>query len=164
MRALSLSNVLIGLIVVTVLMAITHRSGMWGVREAASPPPPTPAAVAFQRAEAERATRAAAAAAETERLAAVMQRPEEESVLPEGPGRAETFGYCTSCHGTALIRRSAFSRQRWDELMTWMTDYHRMNPLEGELRTTIVDYLAQHFGERPEQQQNGGFTNPFLNN
>jgi hypothetical protein len=161
MRALTLSNVLIGLIAMTVMLAIGHRSGMWGAREASAPPPPTPAAVAFQRAEAERASRSAAAAAETERLAAVMQRPEEEDVLPAGPGRSETFGYCTSCHGTALIRRSAFSRQRWDDLMTWMTDYHQMNPLEGELRTTIVDYLAQHFGERTDQQD-GGFSNPFL--
>lgn len=164
MRAPSLSTVLIGIIAVTVLLAIGHRGGMWGARPAPEAVAPTPAAIAFRQAETERQARVQAAAEETGRLAAVMQRPEEESVLAEGPGRAETFGYCTSCHNTALIRRSAFSRQRWDELMTWMAEYHRMNPLEGELRTTIVDYLARHYGERTEQQQDGGFTNPFLNN
>lgn len=160
MRALSLSNVVIALIAVTVLLAIGHRNGMWGARPVVEAPPPTPAAVAFQRAEAERAARAAAAAAEQARLQAAAQPTEDESVLAEGEGRAETFGYCTSCHSTALIRRSAFSRQRWEELMDWMTNVHGMNPLEGELRTIIVDYLARHYGERADQ----AYSNPFLNN
>jgi hypothetical protein len=125
----------------------------------AEAPPPTPAAVAFQRAGAERTTRAAAAA-EQARLEAAARPTEDETTLAEGEGRAETFGYCTSCHSTALIRRSAFSRQRWDELMDWVSSYHRMNPLEGESRTLIVDYLARHCGEREGQ----GYTNPFLSN
>ena len=29
------------------------------------------------------------------------------TVLAEGEGRSEVFGYCTACHNTALIRRSA---------------------------------------------------------
>jgi cytochrome c553 len=84
---------------------------------------------------------------------------EEETVLPAGEGRGETFGYCTACHNTAIIRRSQFSRPQWDGLMDWMTERHGMNPLEGELRTTIVDYLAQHFG--PSQATRA--RNPFLN-
>jgi hypothetical protein len=160
MRALSLNHVLVGLIIVTVLMAFSHRAGMWGARPVVEVPPPTPAAVAFQRAEAERAARAAAAAAEQARLEAATRPAEEETVLAEGPGRSETFGYCTACHSTALIRRSSFSRQRWDELMDWMTNVHRMNPLEGELRTLIVDYLARHYGEAEGQT----YSNPFLNN
>jgi hypothetical protein len=85
--------------------------------------------------------------------------PEEETILPEGEGRSETFGYCTACHNTALIRRSAFTRQQWDALMDWMSERHGMNPLEGEFRDTIVDYLARHFG--PRQPARG--RNPFLN-
>jgi hypothetical protein len=41
-----------------------------------------------------------------------------------------------------------------------MANVHRMNPLEGELRTLIVDYLARHYGEAEGQS----YTNPFLNN
>jgi hypothetical protein len=85
---------------------------------------------------------------------------EEETVLPEGEGRTETFGYCTACHNTALIRRSRFTRQQWDGLMDWMTERHGMNPLEGELRDTVVDYLTRHFG--PAQAPARG-RNPFLN-
>lgn len=88
------------------------------------------------------------------------EQQEEETVLAEGEGRSEVFGYCTACHNTALIRRSAFTRERWDELMDWMTEKHGMNPLEGEFRDTIVDYLAQHYGPRARGPRGG---NPFLN-
>jgi hypothetical protein len=86
--------------------------------------------------------------------------PEEETVLPEGEGRSETFAYCTPCHGTAIIRRSRFSREQWDGLMDWMSEKQGMNPLEGEFRDLIVNYLAQHFG--PAQAPARG-RNPFLN-
>ena len=88
------------------------------------------------------------------------EQQEEETVLAEGEGRSEVFGYCTACHNTALIRRSAFTRERWDELMDWMTEKHGMNPLEGEFRDTIVDYLARHYGPRVRGPRGG---NPFLN-
>ncbi|WP_198374397.1 hypothetical protein [Neoroseomonas rubea] len=97
---------------------------------------------------------------QAEAAAAMAERVEEETVLAEGEGRAETFAYCTVCHNTALIRRSAFSRDRWDELMDWMAEKHGMNPIEGEFRQAIVDYLAAHYGPR-QQGPRGG--NPFLN-
>jgi hypothetical protein len=102
---------------------------------------------------------AAALALSAGPAAAFEAPPEEETVLPEGEGRTETFGYCTACHNTALVRRSRFTRTQWDGLMDWMTERHGMAPLEGELRTTIVDYLARHFG--PAQATRG--RNPFLN-
>ena len=97
---------------------------------------------------------------QAEAAAALAERQEEETVLAEGEGRSEVFGYCTACHNTALIRRSAFTRERWDELMDWMAEKHGMNPLEGEFRDTIVDYLARHYGPRARRPRRG---NPFLN-
>ena len=97
---------------------------------------------------------------QAEAAAALADRQEEETVLAEGEGRSEVFGYCTACHNTALIRRSAFTRERWDELMDWMAEKHGMNPLEGEFRDTIVDYLARHYGPRARGPRGG---NPFLN-
>ena len=97
---------------------------------------------------------------QAEAAAALAERQEEETVLAEGEGRSEVFGYCTACHNTALIRRSAFTRERWDELMDWMAEKHGMNPLEGEFRQTIVDYLAKHYGPRARGPRGG---NPFLN-
>jgi hypothetical protein len=87
------------------------------------------------------------------------QPAEDPSVLPAGTGQEEVFYACTACHSTAIVRRSRFTREQWDNLMTWMTEVHNMNPLEGEDRKLIVDYLAQHFG--PQQGQ-GRATNPFL--
>ena len=97
---------------------------------------------------------------QAEAAAGIAGRAEEETVLAEGEGRSETFAYCTACHNTALIRRSAFTRDRWDELMDWMVEKHGMNPIEGEFRATIVDYLAQHYGPRARGPRGG---NPFLN-
>ena len=97
---------------------------------------------------------------QAEAAAALADRQEEEAVLADGEGRSEVFGYCTACHNTALIRRSAFTRERWDELMDWMAEKHGMNPLEGEFRDTIVDYLARHYGPRARGPRGG---NLFLN-
>jgi hypothetical protein len=97
---------------------------------------------------------------QAEAAAALAEQQEEETVLAEGEGRSEVFGYCTACHNTALIRRSAFTRERWDELMDWMAEKHGMSPLEGEFRTSIVDYLARHYGPRARGPRGG---NPFLN-
>ena len=99
-------------------------------------------------------------ASQADEALALQQRVEEETVLAEGEGRSETFGYCTACHNTALIRRSRFTRPQWDGLMDWMTERHGMNPLEGEFRDIIVDYLARHYG--PAQAPARG-RNPFLN-
>ncbi|MBR0670943.1 hypothetical protein [Neoroseomonas soli] len=96
---------------------------------------------------------------QAEAAAAIAGRAEEETVLAEGEGRSEVFAYCTVCHNTALIRRSAFTRDRWDELMDWMAEKHGMNPLEGEFRQAIVDYLATHYGPRQRGPRGG---NPFL--
>lgn len=123
-------------------------------------PPPTPASLAFQQAQADTAARSEAARRQAEAAQAVTQPTEEETILPDGHGRSETFGYCVACHSTAIIRRSQFSREQWDGLMDWMTEKHGMNRLEGELRETIVNYLATHFGSAQAPARG---RNPFLN-
>jgi hypothetical protein len=85
---------------------------------------------------------------------------ETPEVLPEGHGREDTFYRCTACHGTAVIRRSGLSPERWDELMDWMTERHGMPPLEGEERRLIVGYLAGAFPPRDRRRR--GPANPFL--
>ena len=85
---------------------------------------------------------------------------ETPEVLPEGHGREDTFYRCTACHSTAVIRRSRLSRERWDELMDWMTERHGMPPLEREERRLIVGYLAGAFP--PQEQRRRGPANPFL--
>ncbi|MCR0982827.1 hypothetical protein [Roseomonas populi] len=121
--------------------------------------PPTPYAEATRRAQEEASVREATAKAEAERLAAVQTPAETEDILPAGHGRAETFARCTACHSTAIIRRSGFTQDRWDELMDWMTEKQGMAPLDGADRALIVGYLAQQFPPR----RNPRNASPFLN-
>lgn len=95
-----------------------------------------------------------------EQTATIEQITETPEALPEGHGREDTFYRCTACHSTALIRRSRLSRDRWDELMDWMTERHGMPTLEGDERRLIVDYLAGAFP--PHEQRRRGPGNPFL--
>jgi mono/diheme cytochrome c family protein len=144
-----------------ILLLVVNQQRLAERSQPASPHPPTPARVAFEAQQREAEARAAAVRRQAEAAAAVTAaNVEEETVLAEGPGRSETFGYCVACHNTAVIRRSAFTRERWDELMDWMAEKHGMNPLEGELRQTIVDYLATQYGPRQRGPRGG---NPFLN-
>lgn len=158
-RWFTLSNVVIASLALATLTLFSLGGAPRRASEPAAPPP-TPAALAFQRAEAEAAARAEAARRQAEAAQAVTQVAEDETVLPEGHGRSETFGSCTACHSTAIIRRSRFTHAQWDELVDWMIDRHGMNPPDGDTRATIVDYLARHFGPAASP---GRAANPFLN-
>ena len=157
---MSLTKLIAAGFVLLVAALFVQKSGQVARHAAPAPYPPTPARLAFEAERRAEAETIAAARRQAEAAAAAAARPEDEAVLAEGPGRAEVFGYCTACHNTALIRRSAFTRERWDELMDWMTEKHGMTPLEGELRQTIVDYLAAQYGPRQRGPRGG---NPFLN-
>ena len=143
-----------GLVLLALALDIPARRPP-AVREVA---PPTPMALATAAADARQAAGRAEAAAEALRMAAVQAPAETEEALPAGHGRETVFGRCTACHATAIIRRSALSRDRWDELMDWMTEKHGMAPLEGTDRALVVDYLAEHFPPRRGRRN----ANPFL--
>ena len=122
-----------------------HGDGVW-TGSVAAEPAPTPSIPAPQQ--------------RAEQTAAVERMAETPEALPDGNGREDTFYRCTACHSTAVIRRSRLSRERWDELMDWMTERHGMPPLEGEERRLIVGYLAGAFP--PQERRRRGPANPFL--
>lgn len=88
--------------------------------------------------------------------------PRDERIedLPAGPGRDETFGMCTACHGYKLVSNQGMSRDNWNETLTWMTERHNMPDIQGADRELILDYLASHHPPRAPSQA-GGFKNPF---
>jgi mono/diheme cytochrome c family protein len=88
--------------------------------------------------------------------------PSDERIedLPSGAGRAETFGFCTACHGFKLVSSQGMTRRQWDETLNWMTERHGMPPIEGAERDLVLDYLAQHYPQRAPSRA-GGFRNPF---
>ncbi len=138
-------SIVLSLGLLTVVMA-ADRMGM--VRERpAPPPPPRPVAIA-----------PAPAALVVAAAPVVNAHPTETpDVLPDGPFRDETFYFCTTCHGSAVITRTGATRERWDFLLTWMTDVHGMAPVEGADRDSMLTYLATSFPPRRRAP-----VNPFL--
>lgn len=67
------------------------------------------------------------------------------SGLPATEGADTVFTYCTYCHSAAIIMQQRVTPQRWDELITWMSERHGMPVLEPEDRRAILKYLGRHF-------------------
>ncbi|MCC7274453.1 MAG: hypothetical protein IT561_17430 [Alphaproteobacteria bacterium] len=139
-------------IVLTVLVLGADKLGLLWER----PRPPAPPAAAVPVPVPAPATVAAPppAAAATGYVRDSADVPEN---LPEGGHREEIFWFCTACHSSELIRRQGMSRDRWDEVLTVMTDRHGMPPLEGTERDKYLDYLATALPPRRR-----GYENPFL--
>ncbi len=67
--------------------------------------------------------------------------------LRPAKGREVVLANCVLCHSTAIILSSHMSRNRWDEVITWMQDEHNLWPLEAVDRALILDYLETTQGE-----------------
>jgi hypothetical protein len=78
-------------------------------------------------------------------------------MYPDGPNREDTFYVCIACHSFQIVAQPGLSRQRWDEVLTWMTERHKMPDVEGEDRDKMLDYLTSAFPERRQR----GWKNPF---
>ncbi len=76
--------------------------------------------------------------------------PEEFGLMVRAPGASETFYACTPCHSERIVVQQGLTREQWDEALVWMVEEHEMEPIEGDARTVILDYLAAHYGpDRP---------------
>jgi hypothetical protein len=85
-------------------------------------------------------------------------RDETPEMYPAGPNRDDTFYFCIACHSFQIVAQQRLSRGRWDELLTWMTERHKMPDVQGDDREKMLDYLAGAF---PETTQPRGWKNPF---
>lgn len=76
--------------------------------------------------------------------------PEDYGAMVAAPGASETFDACTSCHSERIVAQQGLTREQWDELLDWMVEEQEMEPIEGDARTVILDYLGAHYGpDRP---------------
>ena len=55
---------------------------------------------------------------------------------------------CTECHSALLITQNAGSRGIWQIRIATMRDTHGMDPLDAEIEDRILNYLAEHYGQR----------------
>ena len=81
--------------------------------------------------------------------------PKAFGVMVAAPGASETFDACTSCHSERIVAQQGLTRAQWDELLDWMVDEQEMEPIVGDARSTILDYLGAHYGpDRPNFPRN----------
>ena len=73
---------------------------------------------------------------------------QEAEILEPGEGREVTAAICSGCHSLRLVAQQGMSRTRWDDLLDWMVEKQGMPALDPETRTTVLDYLAEHYGRR----------------
>ena len=68
-------------------------------------------------------------------------------VLYDADGVTETYAYCASCHSERIVAQQGLSRRHWAELLDDMVEEQGMVELAEPVRTRILDYLAEHYGE-----------------
>ena len=89
-----------------------------------------------------------------------MPRDDSPENYPPGPARDQTFSTCTPCHGFSIVAQQGQSRRQWEETLDWMTQRHGMPKLEGNERSSVLDYLEAAFPPRASPR---GWQNPFQN-
>lgn len=55
---------------------------------------------------------------------------------------------CTECHSALLITQNSGSRGVWQIRIATMRNTHGMEELDAEVEERILDYLAEHYGQR----------------
>jgi cytochrome c len=67
--------------------------------------------------------------------------------LVEAEGVEETYDTCTACHSEMIVAQQGLNRDNWDDLLVWMVEEQGMPEIEEPERSTILDYLAENYGE-----------------
>jgi len=101
------------------------------------------------------------AAAQTAPAATFQPREDADTNYPDHPGREETYGFCTACHGFRIVAAQGMTREQWDGSLIWMTQRHNMPPIDGSERDLILDYLAKAFPPKAPAASRPGWRNPF---
>jgi hypothetical protein len=97
-------------------------------------------------------------------IAVVAQQPEpvdDPAAYPDHPGREETVGLCTACHGFRIVAAQGMTREQWDGSLNWMTERHGMPAVEGDERRVLLDYLEKAFPPKAPASGRGTWKSPF---
>ncbi len=55
---------------------------------------------------------------------------------------------CTECHSTQIITQNSGTREVWKSRILWMQETQGLGELEATLEATILDYLAENYGQK----------------
>lgn len=72
--------------------------------------------------------------------------PETGLIQAEGWETVRTN--CTACHSARLVTQNSGSRNHWQYLIRWMQETQGLWEFDAETESTILDYLAEHYGPK----------------
>lgn len=60
---------------------------------------------------------------------------------------------CTECHSTLLITQNSGSKAVWESRIRWMQETQGLQQLEESLEESILNYLAQNYGQKESSRR-----------
>ena len=60
---------------------------------------------------------------------------------------------CTECHSTLLITQNSGSKTVWESRIRWMQETQGLQQLEESLEESILNYLAQNYGQKESSRR-----------
>lgn len=55
---------------------------------------------------------------------------------------------CTECHSSRLIVQNSGNKTVWESRIRWMQETQGMHDLNPDLEETILNYLAENYGQK----------------
>ena len=75
----------------------------------------------------------------------IIPAQSQSESMPAGEGSALVSGVCSGCHSVDMVLVQSKSRREWESTVQDMVS--RGAQISSKERGTIVDYLAEHYGE-----------------
>ncbi|WP_250684631.1 c-type cytochrome [Photobacterium galatheae] len=69
-----------------------------------------------------------------------------DGILTPGKNMALVAAICSACHSLYLVTQQGLSKERWDELLTWMVEEQGMDELAPDDREAVLVYLSTYYG------------------
>ena len=66
---------------------------------------------------------------------------------------------CTECHSTLLITQNSGNRAVWKSRIVWMQETQGLQELSEATENSILDYLANNYGQKASTRRAGLATN-----
>lgn len=66
--------------------------------------------------------------------------------LPQTAGHEEVYYTCSGCHTLEIVMQQRARKERWRELLVWMTEKQGMAELYPDEEEVILSYLTREFG------------------
>lgn len=76
------------------------------------------------------------------------QTPDASTGLVQAEGWVDVRDNCTECHSAQMILQNSGSRAVWKSRILWMQETQGLGELSDETESSILSYLARHYGQK----------------